>query len=428
MRWTAVLGIFLILAVIADTPVAALQPVPDYEKILQVHLDYGQNGYSLTSMEVKYGKAPNLNIRSGDLKGIILDSGGKELKAFSFADPGVARGDILTSSDETGIIGYTERPSSGSITITIPYLHDMQTFSISDSRDGSTLLTTDLNEPVAAFCLDYSADPDCMAKVPAPKSAIPDTSRNLLLATILSGSVLLAAGLVIWTVRRGTPVEVPQQKIVLVVDDDPDIVQVIRMLLNKKGFITMSASSGKECLGIIRNKTPDLILLDVLMEPMNGWQTLEQIKKDPSLKTIPVLMLTGKRLTAEAAKQYHICIDDYLTKPFLPSDLYTAIENTLERQQKLKETLVIATKAGVDKEKFCELAKLSRRISIDRRIIDILQEPEGTSMPEDTGYIEDQAVIRQIDVTTKANEQRVTELRDEINATFRKKGIPELNW
>ena len=79
----------------------------------------------------------------------------------------------------------------------------------------------------------------------------------------------------------------------------------------------------------------------------NRYFVIEQIKKNPDFKSIPVLMLTGTRFTAAAAKQYQIFMDDYIMKPFQPLDLYAAIDQILTRKQKVKESLVLATKAGV---------------------------------------------------------------------------------
>lgn len=428
MRWIVIMSLAIILAAIVCIPVAGAQPLPDYEKILQIHLNYQDSRYSVSALEVKYGKAPNLNLRSGNLKGVILDTNGRELKSFSLQEPGVAYGDILGPPDGDSLIGYTERPASGDMIITIPYLQDMQKFSMSDSRDGSILVSADLNPPVAVFCTDYPNDPDCLVRISPSKSAVPDSGTYLVLAVLFSASVIIAAGMAILTIRRRTKEQTPEKQVVLIVDDDPDIVNIIDIFLDQKGYATIKASGGKECLDILRKQIPDLILLDVRMEPMDGWQTLEQIKKNPESKSIPVLMLTGYRLTAAAAKQYNICIDDYIRKPFKLNELYTAIDNIVVQKQKLKGTLVLAKQAGVDKENFCEFAKLSRRIWVNKKIIDILQKPEDIPVWGDLSDHEDKAVIEQIHVTITINEKRVEQLRQEINSAFRSKGLPELSW
>ncbi len=427
MRWITICCLALILTGLFFNPVSGAQPVPDYEKILQMHLDYQDGRYSVSSQEIKYGKSPNLNFKTGNLKGVIFDAKGSELKSFSFQAPGVAQGDILGPADGDSLIGFTESPANGNMIISIPYLQDMQVFSLSDSGSGSLLVSADISPAVAAFCTDYPNDPDCLARVPASKSVVPESDTYLVLAAILSASVICAAIIAVLTIRRKTKAQTPEKQVVLIVDDEPDLVNLIDLLLDKKGFATLKAFSGKECLDILRKQIPDLILLDVRMEPMDGWQALEQIKKNPETKSIPVLMLTGQRLTASAAKQYNICIDDYITKPFQPNELYAAIDNIVERKQKLKDSLVLAKKAGVDKDKFCEYAKLSRRISVNKRIIDILQGPDGTPVWADESNRDDKAVIENIHVATRVNEKRVEQLRQEINKAFRSKGFPELS-
>ena len=82
---------------------------------------------------------------------------------------------------------------------------------------------------------------------------------------------------------------------ILVVDDSPFIVDVFVTMLERGGYRTVAAYGGEECLGILKTVTPDLILLDIMMEPMDGWETLEKIKENPATKDIPVLMLTAKQ-------------------------------------------------------------------------------------------------------------------------------------
>ena len=83
---------------------------------------------------------------------------------------------------------------------------------------------------------------------------------------------------------------------ILVVDDSPFIVDVFVTMLERGGYRTVAAYGGEECLEILKTVTPDLILLDIMMEPVDGWETLERIKENPETKDIPVLMLTAKRL------------------------------------------------------------------------------------------------------------------------------------
>ncbi len=433
MRWIVIGCLAIILAGIICTPVAAAQPLPDYEKILQIHLNYQDSRYSVAALEVRYGKAPNLNIRSGNLNGVVLDTNGQELKSFSFQQPGVAYGDILGSQDGESLIGYTERPAFREMIITIPYLQDMQTFSLSDSRDGSLLVSADLNPAVSIFCADYPGDPDCLHFASQAKTAaqvkttgtttglpgiyVQAAAFALLLVAILSSYIL---------VRSRAKTVPPARQTVLVVDDEPLIVDLVTLFLKEQGYSLLSASGGRECLEMIRQMKdlPDVILLDIMMQPMDGWQTLRQLKSDKRTKNIPVLMLTGKQLTAAEAKEYHICIEDYLTKPFGRTELDAAIKRILHRKKHMHANLALAKKAGVPKATYCEFAKLSRHVIVNKKMIGLLQQTYGVPDPDSPRETEADAVIWQLSTNTREDENRLEQLRREISSAFLAKGYP----
>jgi len=424
MRNIVALCLVIILSGIVCIPCAGAQPLPpNYDKILQIHLDYQGNVYSVSSVDVRYGEAPNLDILSGPLRGEILDASGNVLKSFSFSDPGTTYGIIAGTSGENSFVGSTQPPSSGEMIVTIPYLPGMQRFTLSDSRSGSVLASVDLGPEVASFCAGYPMDPDCLALAPASPSSQQYPGTTVLVpALLLSVSACIAAVMAVRTNLRRT------KKVVLIVDDDPGIVELITIFLHKKGFATISADSGAACLDILKKRIPDLILLDVLMRPMDGWHTLGQIKKTPASRSIPVLMLTGSSLTPEQAKRYNICIEDYINKPFTLEDLLTAINSVLTRKQNLKETLALARKAGMEKEKFCELATLNRHISVNRKILNILDVPQVIPTMADLDTLDDMLVVDYINVKTRDHEKRAEQLRGEINSELKLKGLPELSW
>ena len=91
---------------------------------------------------------------------------------------------------------------------------------------------------------------------------------------------------------------------VLIVDDNPSIVDIFVNMLEQGGYRVLSAKSGEGALEILKTSRPDVILLDIMMEPMDGWQTLEQIKAGPlSISSIPVMMLTAKPLSPDEAEK-----------------------------------------------------------------------------------------------------------------------------
>jgi CheY-like chemotaxis protein len=141
-------------------------------------------------------------------------------------------------------------------------------------------------------------------------------------------------------------------------------------MLERGGYRTVAAYSGEECLEILKTVTPDLILLDIMMEPMDGWETLEKVKENPATKEIPVLTLTAKQLTPVEAQEYGIYIEDYVLKPITHHELYDAIEHVLNRRQAIKSDMDLAKESGFDAEIITEYARLSKSIDVNKRLND----------------------------------------------------------
>ena len=119
---------------------------------------------------------------------------------------------------------------------------------------------------------------------------------------------------------------------VLVVDDDDDILEIVRVNLELEGHEVLLAGSGAEALELVRRQPPDLVLLDIMMPGIDGWEVLARLKSDHELRatTVPVLMVTA--LTADDDRvrggiEGAIC---YLTKPFHPSELCAEVNRVLE--------------------------------------------------------------------------------------------------
>lgn len=104
-------------------------------------------------------------------------------------------------------------------------------------------------------------------------------------------------------------------QIVMVVDDEPDTIDLVRLVLESEGIEVVGANSGKECLAMIDDNRPDAILLDIMMPGMDGWETFHQIKEKDA--TIPISMLTVKSQKFDKMLGLHVLkTDDYITKPF----------------------------------------------------------------------------------------------------------------
>ncbi|MCR8993710.1 response regulator transcription factor [Brevibacillus laterosporus] len=130
---------------------------------------------------------------------------------------------------------------------------------------------------------------------------------------------------------------------VLVVDDEWNMRNLLRIYLMKEGFNVKEASSGYEALSMIKQHTFDLLILDVMMPGMDGWQACKTIRKT---ETMPILMLTARLETKDKVHGLGIGADDYLTKPFKPEELLARVFSLLRRSminqaQKLQETIMV---------------------------------------------------------------------------------------
>lgn len=120
---------------------------------------------------------------------------------------------------------------------------------------------------------------------------------------------------------------------ILVVDDEPNIVQTLKDRLEMNEYSVETASNGDEGLRIAREKKPDMILLDVIMPIMDGHEMLEKLRQNDWGQDISVIMLTARSQAQDIARARACNIDDYIIKPFDLSELLEKIENILERKK-----------------------------------------------------------------------------------------------
>ena len=122
----------------------------------------------------------------------------------------------------------------------------------------------------------------------------------------------------------------PRERI-LVVDDEPDIVALVVYHLAKDGYRVSSASSGSEALATARRERPALIVLDLMLPGLSGFEVLEQLRADEGTAGIAVLMLTARKEEQDRIKGLSLGADDYLTKPFSPQELVLRVRAILRR-------------------------------------------------------------------------------------------------
>ena len=122
---------------------------------------------------------------------------------------------------------------------------------------------------------------------------------------------------------------IKSKRTIMVVDDSPDLVEIVRLTLEGKGFNVRCAYSGKELLAALEKEKPDLILLDVMMPGMDGFEVLIRLKWNPATASIPVILLTAKVHHEDVLRGYKLGTDHYLKKPFDNTQLVTSVNRLL---------------------------------------------------------------------------------------------------
>ena len=121
--------------------------------------------------------------------------------------------------------------------------------------------------------------------------------------------------------------EIPK---VLIADDEPALRSLLKTNLSFEGFETLTASNGEEALRVIRDEAPDVVLLDVMMPVLDGWQVLEELSKNENRQT-KVILVTAKATSEAQLQGWELGCDEYLTKPFDLDDMIERIMEVAER-------------------------------------------------------------------------------------------------
>jgi len=122
-----------------------------------------------------------------------------------------------------------------------------------------------------------------------------------------------------------------QQGRVLVVEDERDVADLIRYNLTKEGYDVVIAPTGSDALKQARDVHPDLVLLDIMVPELNGWEVCRRLKADVETKNIPVIMVTGRVEEGDKVLGFEMGADDYVTKPFSPRELLARIRAVARR-------------------------------------------------------------------------------------------------
>ncbi len=137
-----------------------------------------------------------------------------------------------------------------------------------------------------------------------------------------------------------------QRAKVLVVDDEPDVLLLCRVNLEFEGYEVVEATDGEQAMEQIRTESPDVVLLDVMMPKMDGWQVLSALKADDDLKHTPVVMLTAKVQDQDQIRGWSHGAADYISKPFSPLALSQVLQDVLstDPEEEERRRLIILDK------------------------------------------------------------------------------------
>jgi DNA-binding response OmpR family regulator len=121
---------------------------------------------------------------------------------------------------------------------------------------------------------------------------------------------------------------------ILCIEDEAEMIELMRLVLEREGFAVTGAVGGEQGLKAMRQKKPDLILLDLMMPGIDGWEVYRQMRADKDLMEIPVIIVTAKAQSIDKVLGLQVAkVADYITKPFGPKELVGSIERVLAKQK-----------------------------------------------------------------------------------------------
>ena len=120
-------------------------------------------------------------------------------------------------------------------------------------------------------------------------------------------------------------------KAVLVADDDPDILSIVSMSLETQGYTVYKATNGREAVDLAKAHHPDLVLMDMMMPIVSGYEAVGELKADPTTRDITIVGLSAKAMATDMERATDVGIDGYITKPFRIAQVLTVVESYLQR-------------------------------------------------------------------------------------------------
>jgi len=140
-------------------------------------------------------------------------------------------------------------------------------------------------------------------------------------------------------------------EVLLIVDDDVDTLRLVGLMLQRQGYTILTANNGQQAINMVVEEQPDLILLDVMMPGMDGYEVTRHLRGDPNTADIPIIMFTAKTQLDDKVTGFEAGADDYLTKPTQPRELFAHVKAVLARSLKSRKTTKTPAIEGVERGK-----------------------------------------------------------------------------
>jgi DNA-binding response OmpR family regulator len=127
---------------------------------------------------------------------------------------------------------------------------------------------------------------------------------------------------------------IKQPKRLAYIEDEAEMIDLVRLILGRRGYSVMGAHGGREGLELVRRELPDLVLLDLMMPDMDGWDVYHQMKSDELTREIPVIVITAKAQNIDKVLGLRVAkVEDYIAKPFSPQELLDRVDEVLARKE-----------------------------------------------------------------------------------------------
>jgi two-component system OmpR family response regulator len=181
---------------------------------------------------------------------------------------------------------------------------------------------------------------------------------------------------------------------ILLVDDNESLIELFSLFFQEEGWNVLTAPGGKECLKILEHESPDMILMDIMMEPMDGWETLHHVKENPRWAKIPVAMLTGKALSPKEFESNGMLFENYLLKPLSESKMILLSGQVVDAHTNVQRDAEAARNKGIDPVIIEEYLIVNHRVILNHRMATSLA-LQGFTIPWDLG--KDQERLKELE-------------------------------